>query len=62
MTKKKDIYDETYTHQTSVTKRNYYINKKCTKMGGSKNVNERNEFFNFYSVLKVQQSSKMRSP
>ncbi len=34
-----------YTHQTSVTRGKYYINKRCTNMGELKNAKEPNEFF-----------------
>jgi hypothetical protein len=40
---KKNIYNKPYTHQTSVTKRKYHIDKRCTNMGGSKNVKNYNE-------------------
>jgi hypothetical protein len=40
-----------------VTKRKYYINKKCTNMGGSKNVKEPNEK---KGPLSKDQSSKIR--
>jgi hypothetical protein len=45
-----------------VTKRKYYIDKRCTKMGGSKNAkkpNEKKRFFIKYQRNKVQ---KMGSP
>jgi hypothetical protein len=28
------IYNKPYTHQTNVTKGKYYIDKRCTNMGG----------------------------
>jgi hypothetical protein len=34
---KEDIYHQPYTHQTNVIRKKYYIDKRCTKMGGSKN-------------------------
>jgi hypothetical protein len=40
---KKDIYHQPYTHHTSVIRRKYYIDKRCTKMGGSKNVKKPNK-------------------
>jgi len=33
----------TIYHQTNVIKNIYYIDKRCTKMGGSKNVKKPNE-------------------
>jgi hypothetical protein len=45
-----------------VTRRKYYIDKRCTKMGGSKIVKEPNEkkrFFIIYQRTKVQ---KLSSP
>jgi len=43
-------------------RKKYYINKRCTKMGGSKNVkkpNEKKRFFIIYQRIKVQ---KLGSP
>ncbi len=58
MTRKKDIYDEPYTHQTSVIRRKYYINKRCITMGGSKNVKEPNEKKN--KIILYQRFTKVQ--
>jgi hypothetical protein len=45
-----------------VSRRKYYINKRCTKIGGSKNAkkpNEKKRFFVIYQRTKVQ---KLGSP
>ncbi len=45
-----------------MTKKNYYIDKKCTKMGGSKiakKPNEKKRFFIIYQRAKIQ---KLCSP
>jgi hypothetical protein len=39
-----------------VTRKKYYIDKRCTKMGGSKNVKEPNENRVFYTISKDQSS------
>jgi hypothetical protein len=42
-----------------VTRRKYYIDKRCTKMGGSKIVKEPNKKKVLYNILK-DESSKIR--
>jgi hypothetical protein len=37
-----------------VIKGKYYIDKRCTNMGGSKNAKEHNEKKVFYNILKDQ--------
>jgi hypothetical protein len=37
-----------------VTRRKYYINKSCTKMGGSKNAEKSNGKKKLYSISKDQ--------
>ncbi len=37
------IYSYPYTHQKSVIRKKYYIDKRCTNMGGLKNVKNYNE-------------------
>jgi hypothetical protein len=40
--------------KTSVIRRKYYIDKRCTNMGGSKNVKEPNKKKVIYQRTKVQ--------
>jgi hypothetical protein len=54
---KKNIHNKPYTHQTSVTKGKYYINKRCTNVGGYKNVkdyNEKKRFLIIYQRTKIK--------
>ncbi len=52
---KKKTYNQSYTHQTSASKGKYYIDKRCTNMGGSKNAKEPNEKKKvFYNISKDQ--------
>jgi hypothetical protein len=37
-----------------VTRRKYFIDKRCTKMHGSKNAKEPNEKINLYNISKGQ--------
>jgi histidinol phosphatase-like enzyme len=52
--KKKTNMIKPYTHQTNVIRRKYYIDKRCTNMGGSKNVKEPNEKNVLYQRTKVK--------
>jgi len=54
--KKKTNMIKPYTHQTNVTRRKYYIDKRCINMGGSTIVKEPNEKKSF---LSKDQSSKI---
>jgi hypothetical protein len=39
-----------------VTRKTYYIDKRCTKMGGSKNIEKPNEKRIIYNISKDQSS------
>ncbi len=45
-----------------MTRRKYYINKKCIKIGGSKNAKESNEKKKIFDNISKDQSFKMGSP
>jgi len=45
-----------------VTRRKYYIDKRCIKMGGSKNVKEPNEKTGFSIVYQRTNVQKLGSP
>jgi len=45
-----------------VIKRKYYINKRCTKMSGSKNAKEPNEKRRFSIIYQRTKVQKMCSP
>jgi hypothetical protein len=45
-----------------VIRRNYYIDKRCTKMGGSKNVKEPNEKKRFSIIYQKTKVQKVGSP
>ncbi len=45
-----------------MTRRKYYINKRCTKMGGLKNVKEPNEKKKFSIIYQRTKVQKLSSP
>ncbi len=49
----------TYTHQTNVIRKKYYIDKRCTKMGESKKFKEPNEEKKVFYNISKDQSSKI---
>jgi hypothetical protein len=61
MTKK--TYAQPYTHKTSVSRRYYYMDKRCTKMGAWKITKEPNEkkMLVLYNISK-DQNSNLGSP
>jgi len=46
--------------KTSMTRRKYYIDKRCTKMGGRKIVKQPNENKKVFYNISKDQSSKIR--